>query len=62
MTNLFEKIFGKEKREKRSKDRLREIRNIVDGLAYKWSIPQSTISNIIITWQNYEHKVFGLND
>lgn len=59
MTNLLEKIFGKKKPKK---DRLREIRNIVDGLAYKWSIPQTTVSNIIITWQNYEHKVFGLND
>ena len=55
MTNLLEKIFGKKKT---NEDRLREIRNVVDGLAYKWSIPQSTISNIIITWQSYEHKVF----
>lgn len=57
MTNLREKIFGKKKPRE---DRLREIRNVVDGLAYKWSLPQSTISNIIITWQNYEHNVFGI--
>jgi len=55
MTNLREKIFGKKKPRE---DRLREIRNVVDGLAYKWSIPQTTITHIIIAWQTYEHKRF----
>jgi len=57
MTNLREKIFGKKKTHE---DRMREIRNIVDGLAYKWSLPQTTIGDIITTWQTYEHKVFGV--
>ncbi len=60
MTNLLEKIFGTEKREKRREDRIKEIEEVVDQLAYKWSLPQTTVSNIILTWQNYEHKVFGL--
>ena len=58
MTNLLEKIFGKEKREKRKEDRIKEIGEVVDQLAYKWSLPQTTVSAIIITWQSYEHKVF----
>jgi len=62
MTNLMEKIFGKQKVKKTSEERLKEIGEVVDQLAYKWSLPQTTVSHIIITWQSYEHKRFLDND
>ena len=55
MTSLSEKIFGKKKTHE---ERMEEIRNVVDQLAYKWSLPQTTIGDIITTWQIYEHKRF----
>jgi len=60
MTNILENIFGKKKAKKTSEERMKEIKGIVDQLAYKWSIPQTTVGDIITTWQTYEHKVFGI--
>ena len=49
--NLIEKIIGK----KRTKEeRYAEIEEAVDQLAYKWSLPQTTIRGIILTWMTFQ--------
>ena len=50
--NLLEKLTGRRSKE----TRLKEINKVVDTLAYKYSIPQGIITNIIWVWMQYEHK------
>ncbi len=51
--NLLEKLTGKEKKEE---ERYKEIEKTVDQLAYKWSLPQTTIRSIILTWMEFQKE------
>jgi len=33
---------------------------VIDKLAYRHSIPQYIITDIVVTWMNYSHKRMGL--
>ncbi len=56
--NLFSKIFhsGVTEKEDTKEKGMKEIEAVVDKLAYKYSIPQGIIRNIIWTWMQYERK------
>ncbi len=53
MTNLLEKVFGKKRTEEQ---KTAEIEEVTNQLAYKWSIPQSTIRSIILTWLTFQKE------
>ncbi len=43
-------------KEEKNKIKMEEIEEVVDQLAYKYSIPQGIIRNIIWTWMQFEKK------
>ena len=56
-------LFGRKNKEDQGKIKKEEIEEVVDKLAYKYSIPQGIIRNIIWTWMQFENKrVWGRHD
>lgn len=49
-------LFGRKNKEDQGKIKKEEIEEVVDTLAYKYSIPQGIIRNIIWTWMQFEQK------
>ena len=58
--NLLEKLTGKENKEEKRKKGLKDIEKIIDTMAYKHSIPQRIIRDIVWTWMQYQNKRWNL--
>jgi len=50
------------KKKQTEKEQLADIEEVVDQLAYKYSIPQTIIRRIIMRWMDFERKRWGLDD
>lgn len=63
MFDILSLILPQPKRtkEERKEDSLAEITKVVDQIAYKHSIPQPIIIDIVWTWMQYSHKRMGLD-
>jgi len=50
----------KQTEEEKKAEGVKEMSEVIDKLAYRHSIPQYIITDIVVTWMNYSHKRMGL--
>lgn len=62
MFNILSLILPQPKQTEgeRKEEEVKEMSEVIDKLAYKYSIPQYIITDIVVTWMNYSHKRMGL--
>jgi len=54
--NLISYLTRKDTKEEKKKIERKELEEVIDTIAYKHSIPQGIIYDIVWTWMKYEHK------
>ncbi len=59
--NLMKKIFHSGIKTEKRKDSMKEIEEVIDRMAYKHSIPQRIIRDIVWTWMTYQNKRWNLD-
>ncbi len=59
--NLIEKLTGKENKETKRKKGLKDIEEVINTMAYKHSIPQRIIRDIVWTWMQYQNKRWNID-
>jgi len=58
--NLISYLTRKKDKEEMKNKGLKDIEKVIDTMAYKHSIPQRIIRDIVWTWMQYQNKRWNL--